>query len=106
MTLKIVAQKLVTIESFKAKIASGCINAFQKLPSPLLVPNMNIEASGSSTSGSIITITVTMLSGLTTSKPRTCLIPETVALIFKLERGHSCPHSHEVRTKAHDLSQR
>jgi hypothetical protein len=41
-----VAQKLVAIESFKAKIASGAISAAQNLSSPLLVPKIKIEASG------------------------------------------------------------
>ena len=44
MTLKTVAQKLVTIESLSAKIASGAVSAAQKLARPLLVPKIKIEA--------------------------------------------------------------
>jgi hypothetical protein len=47
----------------------------------LLVPKIKIEASGSNTSGSIIAIIAVMLKGRTTSKPRTCLILESAALI-------------------------
>ena len=74
MTLKTVAQKLVAIESFSAKMASGAINAAQNLPSPLLVPKMKIEASGRNTSGSIMKTSMPMLSGRATSNPRTCRI--------------------------------
>ena len=38
ITLKTVAQKLVTMESFKAKMASGAIKAAQNLSSPPIVP--------------------------------------------------------------------
>ena len=84
MTLNTVAQKLVTIDSFRANIASGAINAAQKCASPLPVPNINIDASGSRISGSMIAIMAAMLSGLTISKPRVCLTPERFALIYFL----------------------
>ena len=41
---------------------------------------MKIDASGSSTSGSMTATITPTLSGLTTSKPRVCLTPETFAL--------------------------
>src|SRR5215211_1589259 len=81
MTLKTVAQKLVAIESFKAKIASGAINAAQNLSRPLLVPKMKIEASGRNTRGSIMNMSMPMLSGRTTSKPRTCRIDGATVLM-------------------------
>jgi hypothetical protein len=84
--LKIVAQKLVTIDSFNAKIASLAVRASQKLRNPLLVPNRNIEASGSRTSGSITAIITVILSGFITSKPRTCRIELRLALITYLSR--------------------
>jgi hypothetical protein len=83
-TLKTVAQKLVTIDSFNAKIASGACNAAQNFPGPLLVPNMKIDASGSSMSGSIMPTIAVMLMGFIRSKPRVCLMPERFALIYFL----------------------
>jgi hypothetical protein len=79
--LKIVAQKLVTIESFRAKIASGCIKACQKLPSPVLVPKRKIDASGKNTNGNIMKISMPMLIGRATSKPRTCRIVGVTVLM-------------------------
>jgi hypothetical protein len=69
-----VAQKLVAIESFSAKIASGAVKAAQNLSNPLLVPKMKIDKSGRNTSGSIMKTSMPMLSGRTTSNPRTCRI--------------------------------
>jgi hypothetical protein len=66
-----VAQKLVTIESCRAKSASGAESAAQKLPKPLLVPKIKIDARGNRTSGNMIAISVVILSGRTTSNPRT-----------------------------------
>ena len=80
-TLKAVAQKLVTSESFRAKKASGALSADQKLPSPLLVPKIKIDASGSSTSGSMMKSSVPTLKGRTTSNPRTCLNVAILELI-------------------------
>src|SRR5215203_2149808 len=82
-TLKTVAQKLVTIDSFNAKIASGSNSAFQKLWMPFAVPKINIEASGRSTSGSMTAIITVTLSGFITSKPRVCRIPERFVLISR-----------------------
>jgi len=81
MTLNTVAQKLVTIESLSAKTASDAVSAAQKLGNPLLVPKMNIESSGRNTSGSIMNISMPMLSGRITSKPRTCRIVGIIELI-------------------------
>jgi hypothetical protein len=52
-------------------MASGATSAAQKWSSPLLVPKIKIEASGSRMSGSMMAIIETMLSGRTRSKPRT-----------------------------------
>src|SRR6185503_17408360 len=82
MTLKTVAQKLVAIESLSANTASGCINADQNLSNPLLVPKMKIEASGRKTSGNIMKMSMPMLSGRTTSNPRTCRIAGAILLIY------------------------
>ncbi len=82
MTLKTVAQKLVAIESLRAKIASGAINAAQNLSRPLLVPKMKIEARGRNTSGSIRKTSMPMLKGRATSNPRTCRIAGAKVLIF------------------------
>src|ERR1051325_6915070 len=62
-------------------MASGAVSAAQKLRSPLLVPKMKIDASGSSTSGSINRMTIPSPNGFAGSNPRTCLIAETAALI-------------------------
>jgi hypothetical protein len=86
--LKTVAQKLVAIESFSAKIASGAVSADQKRGKPLPVPKMKIDASGRNTSGSMRTMSVPILNGLTTSKPCTCRIVETAALIFLHQSIH------------------
>jgi hypothetical protein len=65
-------------------MASGALRAAQNEPSPLLVPKMKIEASGSRTSGSISSTTIPRLNGRTTSNPRTCRIAEIAALIGSL----------------------
>jgi hypothetical protein len=79
--LNIVAQKLVTIESLRAKTASGAIKAAQKFPKPVFVPNQKIEPSGKKTSGSIMNTSMPMLNGRAISKPRTCLIVGIYELI-------------------------
>src|SRR5918997_4980538 len=76
-----VAQKLVTTDSFSAKTASDAVSAAQKLRSPLLVPKMKMDASGSKISGSINRMTSPSPNGFAGSNPRTCLIAETAALI-------------------------
>jgi len=81
ITLKTVAQKLVTSDSSNAKIASGVVSAVQNGPKPLLVPKRKIEASGKSTRGSIIPTIVAMLSGRMRSNPRTCRIGAIIVLI-------------------------
>jgi hypothetical protein len=52
-------------------MASGAISAAQKLPSPLLVPKMKMDASGSNTSGNMMPSIAATLSGRTTSNPLT-----------------------------------
>ena len=59
----------------------GRISAAQNLSRPLLVPKMKIEASGRKTSGNIIKMSMPMLSGRTTSNPRTCRIAGTIVLM-------------------------
>ena len=81
MTLKTVAQKLVAIDNLSAKIASGCINACQKLPSPVLVPKRKIDASGKNTNGNIMKISMPILIGRATSKPRTCRMVGVIVLM-------------------------
>ena len=66
----------------RAKMASGAVNAAQKLPNPLLVPKRKIEASGNKMSGNMIATIVATLKGFATSKPRTCRIEGTIELIL------------------------
>src|SRR5690349_17395481 len=96
MTLTIVDQKLVAIERFSAKIASGAVSAAKKLSSSLRVPKMKIDASGRNTSGSIMNTSMALLSGRATLNPRSCLIagaklliayPSSSALFVHLIRG-------------------
>jgi hypothetical protein len=87
ITLKTVAQKLVTSESCIAKIASGAVNAAQNFASPLLVPNIKIEAKGSKMSGIIRAIIAKTLNGFIRSKPRVCRRLDKFALIgFLIEK--------------------
>jgi hypothetical protein len=79
--LKRVAQKLVAMESFKAKTASGVTSAAQKLVRPCRVPKMNIDARGRKTSGNIMKTSMPILKGRATSNPRTCLILGMTVLI-------------------------
>ena len=65
------AQKLVAIDNLSAKTASGAVSAAQNLTRPLLVPKIKIDKRGKKTNGSIMNTSMPILSGLTTSKPRT-----------------------------------
>src|SRR5258708_5067280 len=75
-----VAQKLVIRESLSAKIASGAVSAFQKVPSPLFVPKKKIDASGNKISGSIIDTRMPTLTGRKRSPPLICGIGDALLI--------------------------
>ena len=79
--MKTVAQKLVTIESFSAKIASGAVSAAQKAAEALARPEDKDRSQRQQHQRQHQRDQhVPMLKGRTTSKPRTCRMDARVAL--------------------------